>query len=76
MNKFKKAFSNLEKSEKVLRQAQKALDEQLVSTTKHKEAVQTAIRGVKNAHNQANLAMQHYDNAHFFAGKQKRLCPF
>ena len=71
MNKFKKAFSNLEKSEKVLRQAQKALDEQLVSTTKHKEAVQTAIRGVKNAHNQANLAMQHYDNAHFLLQESK-----
>ncbi|QQS27597.1 MAG: hypothetical protein IPM47_11950 [Sphingobacteriales bacterium] len=75
-NKFKKAFSTWEESEKVLRQAQKALDEQLIPATKNKEAVQTAIREVKNARNQANLAMQQYDNAQFLLQESQNAFAF
>ncbi|HRK27468.1 MAG TPA: hypothetical protein PK239_09280 [Chitinophagales bacterium] len=71
MNKFKRSFANWEKAEKALHQAQKALDEQLITTAAHKKAVQTAMKAVQTAYNQANVAMQHYDNAQFLLLQSK-----
>jgi len=71
-NKFKKTFAALENAEKALHQAEKALNEQIIPTAAHKEALKTALQVVSTAQKQAGEAMQHYDNARFLLQQSKK----
>ena len=70
--KFVKSFGRVEEAHKTVSNAQKMLNEQLIPTSKHHQALKKAENGLAEAYEQATLAMQHYDNARYLLSESKK----
>lgn len=71
-SKFAKLFGRVEEAHKTVAKAQKMLGEQIVPTSTHHKAVKKAQEGLEQAYQQATLAMQHYNDAHYLLSESKR----